>query len=91
MKKSTALLVSLFCLALMGCKPHPGGRETRAEGGHAGLRQACSTDIEKFCAADQKGRDRRRCLQSHVDQLSADCKTALAARQHRQRRNRDTD
>jgi hypothetical protein len=91
MKKSTALLVSLSCLALLGCKPHPGGRETRAEGERAGLRQACSADTEKFCAADQRGRDRRLCLQSHVDQLSADCKTALAARPHRQRHNRDTD
>jgi hypothetical protein len=89
MKKSTALLVSLFCLAVMGCKPHPGGRETRAEGGRGGLRHACSADLEKFCAADQRGRDRRLCLQSHVDQLSADCKAALAARQQKQRRSRD--
>ncbi len=99
MKKSTTLLVSVLCLAVLGCKPHPGGGgETRAEGGrgevraesgHGGLRRACSTDLEKFCAADQRGRDRRMCLQSHIDQLSADCKEALASRQHGHRRNRD--
>jgi hypothetical protein len=91
MKKSSALIVSVLCLTMLGCKPHPGngGRETRAEGGHGGLRQACSTDLEKFCAADQRGRDRRMCLQSHIDQLSADCKTALASRQHKGRRDRD--
>jgi hypothetical protein len=91
MKKSTALLALLICLTAMGCKPHPDEREMRAEGGRGGLRHACSTDLEKFCAADQRGRDRRLCLQSHIDQLSADCKAALAARQHRERRNRGAD
>jgi hypothetical protein len=91
MKKSTALLVSLFCLTAMGCRPHPGGRAMRAEGARGGLRQACGSDLEKFCAADQRGRERRLCLQSHADQLSADCKAALAARQHRPRRNRDAE
>jgi hypothetical protein len=90
MKKPTTLLVCLLCLAVMACKPRPDGREARAEGGHSGLRRACSTDLEKFCVADQTGRDRRKCLQSHIDQLSADCKTALAARQQR-RHNRDSD
>ncbi len=90
MKKPSAVLVALLCLTVMGCKPHPGGGgEARGEGGHGGLRKACSTDLEKFCAADQKGRDRRMCLQSHIDQLSADCKEALASRQHGRRRNRD--
>jgi hypothetical protein len=90
MKISTALCVALLSLTVMGCKPHPGGgQDARGESGHMGLRRACSTDLEKFCVADQTGRDRRMCLQSHIDQLSADCKAALAARQQRQRRNRD--
>ena len=91
MQKSTALFVSLLCLTVIACKPRSGGGEMRGEGGHGGLRRACSADLEKFCAADQKGRDRRLCLQSHLDQLSEDCKAALAARQHRQRRGRDRD
>jgi len=91
MKRSTALLVSVLCLAVMGCRPHPGGREGRGEGGHGGLRRACRMDLEKFCVADQTGRDRRTCLQSHIDQLSADCKAALAARQHRGRHGRAQD
>jgi hypothetical protein len=53
------------------------------------MRKACGADLEKFCVADQKGRDRRMCLQSHMDQLSADCKAALSER--RQRRHRDRD
>lgn len=91
MKKATVFFVSLLCLTAMGCKPHPegGGGEARREGGHMGMRKACGSDLEKFCAADQTGRDRRTCLQSHMDQLSADCKTALAER--RQRRHRDQD
>ena len=90
MRKATAVLVTLLCLTAMGCKPHPGGGgEARREGGHMAMRKACATDLEKFCAADQRGRDRRMCLQSHMDQLSADCKTALSER--RQRRHRDRD
>jgi hypothetical protein len=93
MRKTTVFFVSLLCLTAMGCKPHPdgggGGGEARHEGGRAGMRKVCGTDLEKFCASDQTGRDRRMCLQSHMDQLSADCKTALSER--RQKRHRDRD
>ena len=61
-------------------------------GGHGGLRRACRADIEQFCAADQKGRDRIECLQSHIDKVSADCKAAVQERMNRRgggRRNRD--
>jgi hypothetical protein len=90
MRKTTVFFVTLLCLTAMGCKPHPGGGgEARREGGHTGMRKACGTDLEKFCASDQKGRDRRMCLQSHMDQLSADCKTALSERRQRRHRNQD--
>ena len=58
-----------------------------------GMRKACGSDLEKFCAADQTGRDRRTCLESHLSEISADCKAAVEARGHRGgggRRNRDT-
>jgi hypothetical protein len=103
MRKATVLLfTSLVCLSAMACKPQHAARgvlreqrlEQRQERGEhrGGLRRDCRDDIEKFCAADQTGRDRRLCLQSHLDQLSAGCKTAVQDRMNRHgggRRNRD--
>ncbi len=69
-----------------------GDRGDRGDGEHRGLRKACRSDIEQFCAADQTSRDRRECLQNHMDKLSADCKTAVVERMNRRGgggRNRD--
>jgi hypothetical protein len=104
MRKATVLLLtSLVCLTTMACKPEHAARdvlrgqrmEQRGERGDrhggGGLRRACRADIEQFCAADQKGRDRRECLQTHIDKLSADCKTAIQDRMNHRggRKNRD--
>lgn len=59
------------------------GREGR--GGH-GLKRICAADLAKYCAAQARGRERRSCLQEHMDQLSADCKAAVEARGERRRR-----
>ena len=101
MRKATVLLACLICLPVLACKPHPGkilrgaghaGRMEERGGRHHGLRRACRDDIAKFCAADQTGRDRRTCLQTHLTELSADCKTAVEARKDRGgRRNRDSN
>lgn len=104
MKKSTVLLACLIFLPVIACKPHPGrifrgaDHAQRSEehgernGQHRGLRRVCRDDLTKFCAADQTGRDRRTCLQSHLSELSADCKAAVEARGHKGgRRNRDKD
>lgn len=97
MKTLPLLIAALMSVAIAGCERHPGqaermgaravGHGMRGErgGGHGGLRRACEADIEQFCAADQKGRDRRECLQSHMDKLSADCKTAIEARKNHRR------
>ena len=104
MRKATLLLACLACLPMIACKPHPGKifragdherrQEERGErnGQRHGLRRECRDDLEKFCAADQTGRDRRTCLESHLSEISADCKAAVEARGHRGggRRNRDT-
>jgi hypothetical protein len=102
MRKAALLVACLLSVSVLGCRPHPGHvmrglrmehrnaeRGERAE--HRGLRRVCRSDIEQFCASDQTGRDRRMCLESHLDKLSADCKTAVEARMHRGRRNRDKD
>ena len=102
MRKTLPLLACLLCLTAMACKPEHAARgimreqrmEQRGEreNRHNGLKRACRNDIEQYCAADQKGRDRRECLQSHMDKLSADCKTALQERMNHRgggRRNRD--
>jgi hypothetical protein len=47
---------------------------------HRGLRKACATELAQYCPGDQRGRARRDCLQSHMDQLSADCKASLESR-----------
>ncbi len=102
MKKAISLLACLLCVGVVACKPQHAARnmmreqriEQRGDRDHrgGGLRRACRNDIEQYCAADQRGRDRRECLQSHMDKLSADCKTALQNRMDRRgggRRNRD--
>jgi len=99
MKTLNLCLAALLCLSLAACERHPAGhagrmgarmlmRDERAQ--HRGLRRACEADVEQYCAADQTGRDRRACLESHLDKLSSDCKAALDARRMR-RRARDDD
>ena len=100
MRKATVLLACLICLPVIACKPHPGRilrgadhahRAEERSGKHHGLRRACRDDLEKFCAADQKGRDRRECLQTHLNELSTDCKTAVEARKNRGGRRDDSN
>jgi len=101
MRKAAILLACLVCLPVIACKPHPGKilrggdriqRSEERNARHHGLRRACRDDIEKFCAADQTGRDRRACLNTHLNELSADCKAAVEARKGRGgRRKRDRD
>lgn len=86
----------LLVLALAACNQQPAKKEQntsnstatttattqQAAGGerHRGLRKACATELAQYCPGDQRGRARRDCLQSHMDQLSADCKASLEAR-----------
>lgn len=45
------------------------------------MRQACATDVQKFCANVEKGKGKMRaCLDQHDKDLSATCKEARAAR-----------
>lgn len=98
MTPSKILIAAFACLAVTACGPHGGkvrgvghairGERHDAQGGH-GLKRACRADIEQFCAADQKGRERRQCLQEHRDKLSDDCRKALDARgQHGKKRDK---
>ena len=103
MKMRALGLVVLFgCLPLAACNQQQaakkenklertlgidrGDRGDRGGRGH-GLKRACAADIEKFCGND-RGRERRQCLQTHLDQLAADCKEAVEKR-GAGRRNRD--
>ena len=94
MKATPILLACVLGLGLAACDRHNNPlrnltgheRGERHEGGgRGGIRRACSAELEQYCAADQKGRDRRLCLESHQDKLSADCKAALEARKNRRR------
>ena len=62
-----------------------GERGRRGGRGH-GLRRVCADELQKYCAGDERGRERRECLQTHLDQLSADCKAAVEARGERRHR-----
>ena len=89
-KSVLALLLILGCVPLASCNQqrtaHKEAVHERARGGHGGLRRACAADLDKYCAGQDRGRARRDCLQSHADQLSADCKAAVQARGERRRR-----
>jgi outer membrane murein-binding lipoprotein Lpp len=66
------------------------GTTTNETGGGRGrgLRRACGSEIQQYCANEERGRARRECLQNHMDQLSADCKSAVESR-GKGRRRRD--
>jgi hypothetical protein len=55
-------------------------------GGRGRLRQACADDITKYCSGMDRPRLKRQCLQGHLDQLSADCKTFIENRRAGRRR-----
>ncbi len=101
-KLAFGLVLALAYVPLSACNQQPvkkatsifkqerrGDHERRRGGGH-GLKRACAADLEKYCAGQDRGRARRECLQSHLDQLSADCKTAVESR-GKGRRRRDGD
>ena len=55
----------------------PADEQTRPN--RSALREACAADIEKFCAdAEAGGHHVMQCVRQHQDELSADCKSALA-------------
>ncbi|HWA03016.1 MAG TPA: hypothetical protein VG819_05740 [Rhizomicrobium sp.] len=101
MKKATILIALALCVPVVACKPHPGKllrggerieRQQERAGRHHGLKRACRDDLGKFCASAEKGRARRACLQDHLSELSAGCKSAVEARGRKGgRKNRDTD
>jgi hypothetical protein len=99
MRKSTLLIALVLCLPVMACKPHPGKllrggdrierQQERTERRH-GLKRACRDDLHKYCAGEERGRARRQCLQSHLNELTSECKTAVESRGHKGgRRHRD--
>ena len=63
----------------------------RRRGGGHGLRRACAADLQQYCEGKERGRARRECLQSHMAQLSAECKAAVEARGRGHRRRDDSD
>ena len=70
--------IFLLCLGVAGCNQQA-NKTQKAEGDRHGLRRACASEIQQYCS-EQRGRDRRDCLQNHQAQLSDACKTALSER-----------
>ena len=92
-KSVLALLLVLGCVPLASCNQQRTAhreavheRDRGDRGRHGGLRRVCAADMDKYCSGQNRGRARRDCLQSHVDQLSADCKAAVQQRGGRRRR-----
>jgi uncharacterized protein HemX len=87
--------LALASALIAGCNQHqqqktaqPNAAQQESAGrGHHGLRAACSEDIQKFCANEQR---KRRCLRDNMDKLSDTCKAALAER-HGGRKNKAGD
>lgn len=69
----------LVCSALVACNQQTNKNQAQNFGGRGGLKRACAADIQQYCS-QQRGRERRDCLQSHISQLSESCKSALASR-----------
>jgi hypothetical protein len=53
------------------------GQRRAGGGGRGRFRQACADDVAKYCSGMNRPRLLRQCLQSHLDQVSADCKTTI--------------
>ncbi len=70
--------VILLGIALAACNQQTNKNQNAQRGGH-GLKRACATEIQQYCAG-QRGRERRTCLQDHMSQLSDSCKSAVQAR-----------
>jgi hypothetical protein len=92
-KSVLALVLVLGCVPLASCNQqrtaNKEGVHEHERGGHGGggLRRVCAADLDKYCAGQERGRARRDCLQTHLDQLSADCKAAVQERGGRRRRH----
>jgi len=79
-RPAVSSIVFLLCLGVAACNQQTNKNQNQAaEGGRHGLRRACATEIQQYCAG-QRGRERRDCLQNHQAQLSEACKTALSER-----------
>ena len=96
--RALGLVMLLGCaIPLAACNPQQAVKKAAkldrdrgdrgGRGGH-GLKKACAADIAKFCSGD-RGRERRQCLQTHVNELSADCKDAVNKRGGGRHRRRD--
>jgi|SRR5215470_17294924 len=57
--------------------------QTTERGRGGGLRKACASELQQYCAGNERGRARRACLEGHASQLSDACKAALQARGER--------
>jgi len=86
--RSFVLLAAIVLMAapLAACNRQPANKQqsvptmqTGERGRNGGLRNLCGDDLQKFCS-QQRGRERRTCLQSHLNELSDQCKNALEGR-----------
>jgi hypothetical protein len=68
-----------FVSAVLAVASLTAGGASLAQGAPGGARVACAADLSKFCPSQQPGPDRRQCMMSHKDDLSAGCKAAIAA------------
>jgi hypothetical protein len=81
-------IAAMAALAVAGSAlAQPAGGGGQGQGGPGGgVRAACAADMQKFCP-DAQGPARRECMQSHQNDLSAECKAALAEMRARMQQN----
>jgi len=69
----TSGAIVLMSIIAVSCNATPSGPKAPS------LREACGADIKKACAGVDHSA-MRECVKSHMDEFSAPCKAAIAAR-----------
>jgi len=76
-----AIRIAMAGLALFLLPLSASAQTAEPKTGKGGLRNACSADVQKFCANTPRGKGQLRdCLESHQAELSDTCKAQMAAR-----------
>jgi hypothetical protein len=79
--------LSIFAVSVALSIGVAGAASAQGQGGgdHAAFAQACSADLQTYCASAQSRDDRHACIQANKDKFSDSCKSFIASRhQHGQ-------
>lgn len=88
----TSRLARLLVLPVLLAAGAAAAQQGSPPPGAAHVRQACAADIQRLCPDAQPGRGGvRMCLRDHQNELSDDCRSAIAAMRQHHRQGQDAD